>query len=56
MCTTGRKKSFKIQWEDGHRSGMKIGGKNKGNLEERRERNSSRKRIKKMRNDMKGIY
>jgi len=49
MCTKGRKKTFKREWEDGHRSGTKIGGKNKGNLEERRERNSSRKQIRKMR-------
>jgi len=56
MCTKGRKKSFKIEWEDGHRSGMKIGGTNKGKLEERRERNRSSKRIKKMRNGMKGVY
>jgi hypothetical protein len=56
MCTNGRRKSFKIDWEDRHRSGMKIGGTNKGNLEERRERSRSRKRIKKMRNGTKGIY
>jgi hypothetical protein len=56
MCTKGRKKSFKIEWEDGHRSGMKIRGTDKGKLEERRERNRSSKRIKKMRNGMKGVY
>jgi hypothetical protein len=33
--------------EFGHRSGMKIGGRKYGNLEERRERIISRKRIKK---------
>jgi len=53
MCTKGRKKSFKIEWEDGHRSGIKIGGKNEGNLEERREKNSSRKWIRKMRKGVK---
>jgi len=56
IYTEGRKKSFKIEWKDGHRSGMKIGGTNKGNLKERRERNRSRKRIKKRRNGMKGVY
>jgi hypothetical protein len=35
---------------------MKLGGTNKVNLEEMRETNRSRKRIKKMRNGMKGVY
>jgi hypothetical protein len=47
MCTKGRNKSFKIEWEDGHRSVMKIGGTNKGKLEERRERNKKKKKKKK---------
>jgi hypothetical protein len=55
MCTKGRNKSFKIEWKDGHRSGIKVGGTNKGILEERRERNRSRKRIMKTRNGMKGL-
>jgi len=47
ICTTGRKKNFKVQLEVGRICGMKIGGENKENLVERRERISSRKRIKK---------
>ena len=47
MCMTGGKRSFKIRLEVGHRSGMKRGGRKKGNVEERRERISSRKRTKK---------
>jgi hypothetical protein len=35
---------------------MKMGGTNKGNLGERKEKNRSRKRIKKMRNGMKGFF
>ena len=47
MCKTGGTKSFKLRLEIGHRSRMKIEVRKKVNVEERRERISSRKRIKK---------